>query len=164
MDRVSAFRPSTGHPRSRDLGSPIAAFTEGPGRSLLLACVLVAASAFPASGQSSFFIRGDVNHDGLHSIADLTSLIHYTQVGSNPPPCLDSAGLDDNGMINILDVSLMMSLLFFSQSNTAPTPAPFPTPGLDPTDDKLSCFGPLGGPDVEALVDMIHFSRMQVDP
>ncbi|MGA1202938.1 MAG: dockerin type I repeat-containing protein [Planctomycetota bacterium] len=119
-------------------GSPDGLGSKGVGRALLILLLLLA-PVLPA--QSSDFVRGDVNGDGSHSIADLAHLARYLQLGTSPPPCLDSADFDDNGQLDVIDLAGLLSYLFLSEGGATPA-APFPDSGPDPTGgDELSCIG-----------------------
>jgi hypothetical protein len=87
-----------------------------------------------------FFIRGDVNKDGLVNVVDATYLVNYIYHGGPPPPppC-DRADVDDDGQIDISDVTHISSYI-----GGGPPPAwPFPNPGIDssPDDIPLECVG-----------------------
>ncbi len=87
------------------------------------------------------FLRGDSNFDGAVNIADAIDLLGFLFLGSETPLCLDSADANDDGSINISDPSATLATLF---SGAGPLPPPTGTPGIDPTDDALSCGGASG--------------------
>ncbi len=80
------------------------------------------------------FLRGDVTCDGLVNIADIAMIAAYV-AGSGPAPViLDSADIDDNGVVHIGDAVQLATWLF---DGGAPPAPPFPSPGTDPTPDGL---------------------------
>ena len=88
------------------------------------------------------FTRGDANLDGVIDIADpiriLLHLFDGREIG-----CEDAADADDDEMLVLTDAVVVLEYLFGSG---APPPAPFPEPGLDPTDDgPLGCAVGVGG-------------------
>jgi len=99
-------------------------------------CVFAALAAFllgsgPAS-RAAEFIRGDVNGDGVVTIADGVRILMWFRDGLEPPPCLDAADVNDNGIVGSGDVAYLLQTLY---SSAGPIPPPFPAPGEDPTDD-----------------------------
>jgi len=85
------------------------------------------------------FLRGDANNDGTVSIADAIFILGYLFSKGEEPYCADAADFDDNQSINIGDAIATLSYLFGNKTSPAP---PFPSPGLDPTEDDLP---PCGG-------------------
>ena len=81
------------------------------------------------------FVRGDTNGDSSLNIADAISVLGYL-FSSDPATCLDAYDGNDDGSVNIADA---ISLLDFIFSQGSPPPAPFPSPGIDPTADPLDC-------------------------
>ena len=81
------------------------------------------------------FIRGDINQDNTLDVSDaITILLHLfkgQEIG-----CLDAADVDDDGRILITDAISVLDYLFKGEG--APK-APFPEPGIDPTEDNLNC-------------------------
>lgn len=121
---------------------------------------LCAFVATPLSATSEF-VRGDVNEDGLVSIADLTRLIGFTILEGQSPLCHDSADVDDDGVINITDVISLISFLF-GPNGSAGLPAPYPESGIDPTADALSpCNAPQGEPTGSELPHVFFFSAAE---
>ncbi len=86
------------------------------------------------SFQGEPFVRGDPNEDGKIDIADCIYILGYLFSQGEAPRCLDSADLDDNGRINIADAIFVLT--FMLRFEVAP-PFPFPSEGLDPTEDGL---------------------------
>ena len=53
-----------------------------------------------------------------------------------PVRCVDAADIDDNGTVEITDALYIVEYLFLKGARP---PAPFPDPGVDPTEDALGC-------------------------
>jgi hypothetical protein len=83
------------------------------------------------------FLRGDVNGDQALNIADPVATLNSLFQGGLLT-CEDAADFDDSGRVEITDA---IASLDFSFRDGSPPPAPFPTPGEDPTDDSLECRG-----------------------
>lgn len=103
-------------------------------------CLILLGSPLAHAG-FPVFLRGDVNDDGLVSVADAYFLFRYLCCDGETPPCLDAADVDDDGDLALTDaVQIIAGGVFFG-----PPPAvPFPEPGADPTADDLDCqaYGP----------------------
>lgn len=84
---------------------------------------------------NAVFIRGDGNSDGAIDIADPVYNLSY-QFLAGPSHCLDAQDTNDDGQVNIADAVYNLSYLFVG--GPAPS-APFPSCGLDPTPDAVSC-------------------------
>ena len=80
------------------------------------------------------FLRGDATCDGSVNIADVAAIAGYVAGAGSTPVILDSADVDDNGVVHIGDAVLLASFLF---SGGAPPAIPFPDAGTDPTPDGL---------------------------
>jgi hypothetical protein len=88
-----------------------------------------------------FFIRGDVDNDGLLNISDVTHLTSYLfSSGPPPPPPCDRADVNDDGEVNVLDVNYLIDFMY---SSGPEPPWPYPKPGIDssPDDLPLECPG-----------------------
>lgn len=84
------------------------------------------------------FLRGDADGDRALRITDAVRILAYLFSGGAAPPCLDAADVNDRGRV---DVSAAIALLNFLFLGGAPPMVPFPTPGLDPTEDSIpDCF------------------------
>ena len=81
------------------------------------------------------FTRGDVNSDGWLDVTDLVILSHYLLSGRVTPPCLKSADADDSGVVNLIDVTVILNGIFGLRGRL-PDPGDC---GADPTEDELSC-------------------------
>jgi len=85
------------------------------------------------------FIRGDCNFNERVNIADAAAMVGTMFLGEFPAPCFDACDADDNGALNVSDPVYLLNYLFVFGEEP---PAPFPTPGDDPTDDDpLDCSG-----------------------
>lgn len=82
------------------------------------------------------FVRGDSNADGSVNLTDAIVTLQHLFLGAAEPPCLDGADADDSGRVNLTDAVATLLALF---RGAGPLPPPYPDPGLDPTDDDLSC-------------------------
>jgi hypothetical protein len=81
------------------------------------------------------FIRGDANIDRVVDISDAVATLNYLFAGG-PAFCIDALDSNDSGIVDLTDAVVTLSYLF--QGGVAPR-APFPGPGVDPTDDTLDC-------------------------
>jgi len=87
------------------------------------------------SAGGALFIRGDANRDAHIDISDAVHILTYL-FGNGILTCLDAADVNDDGKVNIADPIALLAHLF---AGSAPPPPPWPTPGVDPTDDGLDC-------------------------
>jgi len=85
-----------------------------------------------------FFVRGDVEENGVVNITDAIAILLYLFSGGATPRCLDSADTDDSGEINITDAVALLGYLFTSGR---PPAAPFPDRGVDESADPMHCGG-----------------------
>jgi hypothetical protein len=88
-----------------------------------------------------FFIRGDVNDNGLVNISDLLYLVDYIfSSGPPPPPPCDRADVNDDGTVDISDYNYLLDFMY---SSGPEPPWPYPTPGIDSSPDGLptECVG-----------------------
>jgi hypothetical protein len=90
-------------------------------------------AAAPGSG---LFIRGDSNQDGHVDLSDPVFTLANLFLGGDPPLCIDALDADDDGQVIITDAIFTLGYLFLG---TNLIPAPFPDPGVDPTEDALGC-------------------------
>lgn len=82
------------------------------------------------------FLRGDVDFNGVLEITDAIGMLEFLFSAGSVPPCQDSADANDSGTLDVSDVIAILSFLF---SGGAVLPYPYPSVGLDPTDDPLGC-------------------------
>lgn len=68
-------------------------------------CYLITAT------ESTGFKRGDVNNDGIVSIADVTDLIDYLLSGNEEGINMLAADVDEGGNVTIADVTLLIDML-----------------------------------------------------
>jgi hypothetical protein len=80
------------------------------------------------------FVRGDANDDGAMDISDPVTILFYLFVGGVPAPCLDAMDANDSGLVDLSDAIFFLRYLFLGGPVI---PAPFPSAGLDPTEDTL---------------------------
>lgn len=81
-----------------------------------------------------FFLRGDTNGDRTVNLTDAVTTLNYLFYGKEEPDCFDAADATDDGELDITDSIFTLNFLFLSGSCPQ---APYPDPGLDPTDDGL---------------------------
>ena len=82
------------------------------------------------------FIRGDFNGDTNVNLSDAVGILLYLFMGEAAPDCMDAGDADDNASVNLTDSTFILNYLFLGGP---PLPAPFPLPGMDLTEDNLSC-------------------------
>ncbi len=90
----------------------------------------------PCEGGPQRFVRGEINGDGRMDVSDAIALLLHLFAGGAEPSCLKAADADDSGTVNITDATRVLSALF--QAGDPPS-APFPSCGVDLTDDDLTC-------------------------
>src|SRR5437867_3293076 len=131
-------------------------------KNAVFACMIFVASG---SLYAVDFIRGDVNGDGVVSIADAYILFHYQERRSEidtaiprPVQCLDAADVDDNGFVDEIDYALIWG--FASSTYPWLPEPPFPNAGRDPTtEEDLTCDSYGGGSrlrDPAAKLEIFH--------
>jgi len=96
--------------------------------------------ALEALAFSLDFIRGDMNQDGITDLSDPIFVLSFLFHGGRTPVCLDAADANDDGELDISDATAALGALF---SGTGPLPPPSAAPGIDVTEDDLSCLGEL---------------------
>ena len=82
------------------------------------------------------FVRGDANADGMTNISDPSHILNFLFKNGAPPPCEDSADVDDDEAIDISDAVVLFRYLFLQD---AAPPAPISECGLDPSGEQLGC-------------------------
>ncbi len=115
-------------PSSYDAGVVDLVFVDGSGTTMQ---TFVGGFTYIDDG---IFLRGDATCDGSVNIADVAAIAGYVAGAGVAPIILDSADIDDNGVVHIGDAVLLASFLF---SGGAPPALPFPDAGTDPTADGL---------------------------
>jgi hypothetical protein len=88
------------------------------------------------------FIRGDANADSVVNLTDPVVFLQRLFAGGRALPCDDAGDGDDDGLLTLTDAIYLLNHLF--RSGPAPL-APYPTPGVDPTEDTLGCDSLLRG-------------------
>ncbi len=86
---------------------------------------------------AAVFLRGDANGNGKLEISDAIYLLSWQVREGPPPPCLDAADTDDDGLITRADANLVLGYLI-GGLETPPAP-PFPEVDADLTEDGLDC-------------------------
>ncbi|MCB0321231.1 MAG: thrombospondin type 3 repeat-containing protein [Bdellovibrionales bacterium] len=90
------------------------------------------------------FIRGDINFDGEVDLLDIKYFsVALRLKATKLLPCPESADVTDTGEVNRRD---LRELRFYLRGRMNAISAPFPSEGIDPTPDSLSC-GTVGFPD-----------------
>ncbi|KAF0243163.1 MAG: hypothetical protein FD180_3546 [Planctomycetota bacterium] len=89
---------------------------------------------FSPTGVGPVFVRGDAAGDGSVNSADLTRMTDVLYGGAPMDGREDAFDANDDGALDISDVVFLSRYLY--QGGTKP-PAPFPSPGIDPTPDAL---------------------------
>jgi hypothetical protein len=84
------------------------------------------------------FIRGDADGDGRLNITDGVFTLSHLFLGGVNPLCEDATDTDDRGTVELTDAVYFLNHLFLGGPEP---PAPYPTPGDDPTEDGLGCRG-----------------------
>lgn len=82
------------------------------------------------------FIRGDANRDRKYDISDPVKTLRYLFNENLELKCLDAIDSNDDGRLDISDPIYSFSYLFL---NGQQPPEPFPSLGIDPTNDNLDC-------------------------
>ncbi len=82
------------------------------------------------------FLRGDPNGDRRSDIGDAIFLLNYLFGAGPKPTCMDAADANDDGRSDLADSIYLLNYLF---GGGPKPPAPFPTPGVDPTADRIGC-------------------------
>lgn len=87
------------------------------------------------TGLDPVFIRGDANNDLVVDNSDPIAILDYVFLGTFTPPCLAAADANDDGTVDGTDASVLLDYIW---NNGPQPPAPFPSCGVDPSDD-LTC-------------------------
>ena len=88
----------------------------------------------PSSAERSR--RGDVDGDGQVNVADVRAILASLSRDGADLPCLDAADVNDDGLVDDADATLLLSYLV---NRRVVLPAPATSCGLDPTPDALGC-------------------------
>ena len=91
-------------------------------------------------------------------MADAVRIFGYLFLGDTDPSCLDATDANDSGEVDISDGVYVLSFLF---TGGREPPAPYPNPGLDPTQDSLDCRAP---PPPRTIVNSIGMKLLLVPP
>ncbi len=90
----------------------------------------------PGGCGGTLFVRGDCNVSGSIDISDALFLLGALFGGGSSPSCDKACDVQDGGSLNIADAIGILAYLFTSGANPL---APFPSCGIDPTPDPLTC-------------------------
>ncbi len=83
----------------------------------------------------AFFVRGDVEVNGMLQLGDALSLLGYLFRRGAAPECVKTADVDDDGRVTVSDgVKILLHLFAGGAAPVAPLSC-----GTDPTPDALSC-------------------------
>ncbi len=94
--------------------------------------------AKPSTPKDASFLRGDANSDGKVNVTDMTFILRFLFQATAGPSCVDRMDANDDGAVNLTD-ALYLGQALYQKGPTIPTP--FPSVGVDPTADGLSCPG-----------------------
>ncbi len=97
--------------------------------------VLAAPTPCTAEGGQDF-IRGDATENGRVTTTDMALIFQFVNGQAVGPACQKRMDVNDDGHVTAADG---LHLGNFLVSGMPPIPAPFPTPGTDPTADDLPC-------------------------
>ena len=81
------------------------------------------------SATSPSFLRGDVNQDGEVNILDSNDLLRFFYDKEYEPPCLESADVNNDGLVQLDDA---LQLISYVTHGLSPPASPFPACGRDP--------------------------------
>ena len=81
------------------------------------------------SATSPSFLRGDVNQDGEVNILDSNDLLRFFYDKEYEPPCLESADVNNDGLVQLDDA---LQLISYVTHGLSPPALPFPACGRDP--------------------------------
>ena len=84
----------------------------------------------------ALFLRGDADADLNLNISDAIQILFYLFDGRGSG-CLDAMDVDDDGSVLIGDAIYLLRFLFAGA--TPIPPQPYPSAGIDPTEDALDC-------------------------
>ncbi len=87
-------------------------------------------------GDQPVFLRGDTDSDDRLDITDPIFHLAALFLGGPGSTCPDAADSNDDGDADASDAVYSLNFLFIGGP---PPPPPFPSPGLDPSDDGLGC-------------------------
>ena len=107
--------------------------------SILWAGLILCVLAPPDARAQVPFLRGDVNGDGQVSMADASMWGCILFCAGVPYSCLDTADVNDDGLVNVDDLFVFLNHLFSNKAQDPGIAPPFPAIGLDPTEDSFIC-------------------------
>ena len=86
-------------------------------------------SGAPLTASGSLFLRGDVNQDGQVNFLDSNDLLRFFYDKEYEPPCLESADVNNDGLVQLDDA---LQLINYVTHGLSPPALPFPACGRDP--------------------------------
>ncbi len=125
---VQSFIDET--PPAGDIVYEVAPLLDGGSEGCRVRCVV--------SRTGPVFLRGDANDDNDVNISDAIAVLDHLFVANVTIDCEDAGDFDDSGSVDISDPISILNFLF-EPGEKDPVPAPFPTAGVDPTEDSLTC-------------------------
>ena len=90
---------------------------------------------------SPVFRRGDCNLDETINVSDPSALVTALFLETSWKPdliCADGCDINDDGRLDLSDILTLLFYVFNVREITVPQPGPFEL-GRDPTEDKLGC-------------------------
>ena len=110
---------------------------------ILSLCLTVLGSPGEARAQdidvvptSPAYMRGDVDINGEHNLADVIAYLIATFGNRGRLACQDAADVNDDGRLSLGDAVHNLFALF---ARGLPPEMPYPDCGYDPTEDNLGC-------------------------
>jgi hypothetical protein len=121
----------------------------------VLAMIWIISLASPPRAGAADFVRGDVNGDGVVSMADGQTMFNYFYFGHTSPSPADCPAAWDSDGSGAIDASDPINLLNFVVLDGTPPPAPFPAAGRPNSGETCDSYGggsPLPDPEAELKV------------
>lgn len=105
---------------------------------LVVAFVLICASAGAVINDADIIARGDVNHNGVVNSTDAVYLGNWLYSGGPAPPCLNEADVNHDGLVTGADQVFLLNFLF-SGGPAPPSPGPYNTTCTSSGDPLVGC-------------------------
>ncbi len=99
--------------------------------------LLATATVTLPATRTAVFVRGSMNGDDQVNLSDAVFTLMYLFQEGKPPPCLDAADVNDDGLVDISDPIRLLGYLLLGPFPQPPPP--FDAPGEDPTEDSIVC-------------------------
>jgi len=123
--RRFSTRGRDGYPGTKDQQSSLKRPSDS--KSDLRSLSMVIFESLPST--APFFLRGDVNQDGEVNILDSNDLLRFFYDKEYEPPCLESADVNNDGLVQLDDA---LQLISYVTHGLSPPELPFPACGRDP--------------------------------